>query len=209
MLGAACAGASAQASFSASLMSDYRYRGVSLSGERAAASLSANMDFHSGLYAGLSLANARMRYTQVRSQAVLYAGFARRIGEGLSWDVGVADSRYGGGAKYNYREVYLGLSADRLAARVSLSPHYFGVGKRSVYTEVNGSVPLGDSVDLFGHAGYLHRDASRTDVRVGVSAAFDAWNVQLAWVATHDKPLYPALAQDRERRLVLTTSIGF
>lgn len=208
-LAAACAGAAAQTSFSASLMSDYRYRGVSLSAERAAASVSANLDFDAGMYAGLALANARMRYTEVRAQAVGYAGFARRFGDGLSWDVGVADTRYSGGAKYNYRELYFGLSAERIAARVSVSPRYFGVGRRSVYTEVNGSIPLRDGVDLFGHAGYLHREDSRTDVRLGVSAAIDAWTVQLAWVATRDKPLYPALAQDRERRLVLTTSIGF
>lgn len=208
-LGAACAGAAAQTSFSASLMSDYRYRGVSLSGERPAASLSANADFASGLYGGFALANARMRYTQVRAQAVTYAGFARRAGDRLSWDVGAADIRYAGGAKYNYQEVYAGVSAERIAARVSLAPHYFGVGRRGVYTELNGSMPLGGKMDLFGHAGYLHREESRRDVRVGVSAAVDAWTVQVAWVGTQGKALYPALAQEKARRVVVSTTVGF
>lgn len=208
-MGAACASAAGQTSFSASLMSDYRYRGVSLSGERAAASLSVNRDFASGLYAGLALANARMRYTQVRAQTVAYAGLARRAGDVLSWDVGAADIRYPGGAKYNYQEVYVGLSAERVSARVSVSPHYVGVGGRSVYTEVNGSLPLRANVDLFGHAGYLHRNEARTDFRVGVSAALDAWTVQLAYVASREQALYPVLAQERARRVVVSTTVGF
>ena len=208
-LAAACGIASAQASYTASLMSDYRYRGVSLSGERPSASLSANMDFASGAYAGLSVAKARMRYTRVESQVSSYAGFARRVGERFAWDVGVVDTRYGGGARYNYQEAYAGISADRVAARVSVSPHYFGVGRRSVYTEVNGSYPLSDSVDVFGHAGYLRRDGGRMDYKVGVSKALEMWSVQLAYVGAREQALYPALAQDRAKRVVLTTTVSF
>ena len=36
---------------------------------------------------------------------------------------------------------------------MSVSPHYAGVGRRSVYTEIDGSYPLGDRLDLFAHAG--------------------------------------------------------
>lgn len=209
LLACACGAACAQASYSAALMSDYRYRGVSLSGERPSASLSANIDLASGVYAGVSVARARMRYTAVRSQLVTYAGYARSVGDNLAFDAGVVDTRYGGGSWYNYQEVYAGLSAERLAVRMSVSPHYAGVGRRSVYAEIDGSHPLGDRVDLFAHAGLLRSGWSRMDYKVGVSAALETWTVQLAYVATREQALYPALAQEKARRVVLTSTLAF
>lgn len=190
-------------------MSDYRYRGVSLSAEQPSASLSANFDFASGLYGGVSIARARVRLSGVRSQLVTYAGYARSLGGKLTLDAGVADTRYGGGSWYNHQEVYAGVSAERVAARMSVSPRYFGVRRRSVYTEIDGSYPLGDSVDLFAHAGLLRSGWSRMDYKVGVSAALETWTVQLAYVATRKQDLYPALAQEKTRRVVLTSTLAF
>ncbi len=202
--------AQAQISASVSAMSDYRYRGISLSGGQAAYSVAANFDTAWGGYAGASLATARMRYTRVDAQAMVYAGYARRLGESASWDAGVSDTRYHGSSRYNYRELYLGVSGPRLNARIYTAAHYFGVGRRSVYAEVNGSHPLSDSVDLVGHVGYLVKPEARADLRIGINAAFDAWNVQLAWVATREQtPLYPALYTRRPRQGVLSVTRGF
>ena len=202
--------ASAQASFSASLTSDYRYRGMSLSAEQAAPGVAVNLDTSSGLYTGASLVRARFLSTPVDLQLMAYAGYARRIGANASWDAGITETRYSGARRYNYREAYAGVSNDRFSARVYVSPHYFGIGTRSVYAEVNGSHPLTDNLDLVGHVGHLLRPTSRTDVRVGLNAALDEWTVQLAWVATRDgPPLYPFLATPHARRLVLSTSRVF
>lgn len=202
--------ASAQATYSASLTSDYRYRGLSLSEGQAAAGVAVNIDTLSGLYAGASLVRARFIYTPVDLQMMAYAGYARRIGTNLSWDAGITETRYSGARRYNYRELHAGISGERYSARVYMSPHYFGIGTRSVYAEVNGSHPLTGNLDLVGHVGQLLRPASRTDVRVGLNAAMDEWTVQLAWVATRDKPpLYPFLYMPHARRLVLSTSRVF
>lgn len=209
LLAAASAAAPAQTSFTASLMSDYRYRGVSLSGELPAVSVSANHDFASGLYGGVSVASARLRYTPVKARLVSYAGFARRMDNGYGWDVGVADVRYRGASRYDYQELYAGLTSERLGARVSVSPHYLGIGPRSVYTQVTGSWPLGDKVDLFADAGYLHIDQPRKDARIGISVMFQSWTVQLAWSATRQRARYSAQVQQAERQLVLSTTVSF
>lgn len=210
LLALASGWASAQATYSASLTSDYRYRGLSLSAGHAAPGVAVNLDTSSGLYAGASLVRARFLYTPVDLQLMAYAGYARRIGAHASWDAGITETRYSGARRYNYREVHAGVSSDRFSARVYVSPHYFGIGSRSVYAEVNGSHPLTDNIDLVGHVGHLLRPTSRTDVRVGLNAAMDEWTVQLAWVATRDgPPLYPFLYTPHARRLVLSTSRVF
>ena len=210
LLAAAGTVAQAQVSASASVTSDFRYRGISLSGGEPAFSMAANFDTLWGGYAGVSLAQARMRYTQIDAQALVYAGFAGRLGATGSWDVGMTDTRYRGSARYNYREIYLGVSAQRLNARIYTAAHYFGVGKRSIYAEVNGSYRLSDNLDLVGHAGYLARPEKRLDLRIGLSAALETWTVQLAWAATRDEaPLYTALYTKHPRQGVLSVTRAF
>ncbi|MES2323019.1 MAG: TorF family putative porin [Pseudomonadota bacterium] len=202
--------ASAQATFSASLASDYRFRGMSLSAERAAPGVAVNIDTSSGLYAGASLMRARFLYTPVDLQAIAYAGYVRRFDADVSWDAGVTETRFSGAKRYNYRELHAGVSSERFSARMYWSPHYFGIGKSSVYAEVKGSHPLTDRIELVGHVGHLLRPVSRTDVRIGLAAALDEWTVQLAWVANRDRASqYPFIYSPHARRLVLSTSRVF
>lgn len=209
----------AQASFSASLSSDYRYRGITLSDDRPSGQLGFNYDSAFGAYGGLSVARARFRYTETSALAVAYAGWARRFGESLSWDAGISAYHYRGAEKYDYREVYAGLNRGRSGVRLSLAPRYFGVSGRTAYLEVNSSRALTEQIDLVGHAGYLHALGSekwrypvapRFDARIGIAAAFDAWTVQLAWSTTRKgASLYYAGAPERPSRLVLTTALSF
>lgn len=222
-IAAAPLAAHAQASFSAGLVSDYRYRGLSLSGERPAAQLSANYDTSFGAYAGAAVSRARLPYTEAKAVAMLYAGYARRFGEHASWDAGVSETRFRGAeaGKYDYRELYLGMSMERMAARIWLSPRYYGTGGRSAYAEINGSYPLAAQLDLTGHLGYLrpvaagqtwryYRPAARLDASIGLGVAADAWTAQLAWTATAgDAALYPGAVSRRARRLVLSGARAF
>ncbi len=210
MLAACALPASAQWSASATLSSDYRYRGISLSGGEPAVSIAANVDSAWGGYAGASIARARMRYTQVDAQVLLYAGFAKRWGSDASWDIGVTGTRYHGSSRYDYRELHAGVSMERFSVRVYTAAHYFGVGSRSVYMEVNGSHPLTDHIDLVGHVGYLNKPDRRADLRIGISAALGAWTTQLAWVAaSEDAPLYPALYTRSAQRAVVSLTRSF
>lgn len=209
-----------QASYGAALVSDYRYRGLSLSGERPAAQLSANYDTGFGAYAGLQLSRARLRYTEASAVAIGYAGYARRFGAVASWDAGVSAARFRGAARYDYHELYVGINMERVGARISASPRYYGTGGRTVYAEVNGSIPLTGWLDLAGHAGYLrpvgaaqlwrYRPQARLDATIGLGTAIDAWSVQLAWSATREGAmLYPGAAPYHARRLVLSSALAF
>ena len=210
VLACAVSPALAQLSASASIMSDYRYRGISLSGAAAAYNIALNYDSAWGGYAGVALTKARMRYTEVDAQKLAYAGYAHRLGPATSWDIGVTDTRYSGSDRYNYCELHAGVSGERFSARIYTAARYSGVGTRSVYAEINGSHPLSDSVDLVGHIGYLVKPEARADLRIGLSAALDAWTVQLAWVAAREEaPLYPALYTNRASRAVLSLTRGF
>ena len=209
----------AQASYSASLTSDYRYRGISLSDNAPSAQLGANLDSAAGAYGGLSVARVRLRYTEASALAVAYAGWARRFGDALAWDAGISAYRYRGAGKYDYREFYAGLNGERSGLRLSLAPHYFGVGGRTAYVEVNSSRALTGQVDLVGHAGYLHEVgaagarypmAPRFDARIGVATAFDGMTVQLAWSTTRkNASLYYGGAGSSPSRFVLSTALAF
>lgn len=210
----------AQASFSASLASDYRYRGISLSEEGPSPQLGANYDSDAGAYAGLTLARVRLRYTRASAQTIAYAGWAQRIDAGLSWDAGVSAVRFQGAGNYNYTEWYVGLNGARAGVRLSLAPRYFGVGGRTAYLEWNGSRALTPDWDLVAHAGYLHPLGSaarwrypaqaRFDLRLGVATMLEDWSVQLAWSATRDNAaLYQGGVGAAARRFVLSTTRAF
>lgn len=220
LLAAAPAAVLAQTSFRVGLVSDYRYRGISLSDSGPAAQIAVNHDTAAGFYFGAALSGARLDHTDANAQAVAYAGYAQRLGTVLSWEAGLTATAFNRASAYDYQEVFAGIGMERLGARLYFSPHYAGVGGRTVYAELNGSYPLSDKVELVGHAGYLHPMASagrwqyvppaRADLQAGVSVARDAWTVQLAWVATRDgAALYPGAYERRARRWVLSTARVF
>jgi uncharacterized protein (TIGR02001 family) len=210
----------AQVSFSASIASDYRYRGISLSDQSPSPQLGVNYDSSAGAYAGLSLAKARFRYTGAKAQAIAYAGWAQRLGANLSWDAGASATSFRGAEKYNYQEWYAGLNGARSGVRLSLSPRYFGVGGKTAYLEFNGSHALTPDWDLVAHAGYLHAlgnaerwrypTKARFDGRLGVATELEGWAVQLAYTATRENAaLYQGGVGSSARRVVLSTSRGF
>jgi len=89
----------AQVSGSASLLSDYRYRGVSLSRNRPAAQLAVAYDDASGWYGGAFASTVQLVYPATRElQVVSFAGYARRLPSGLSWEAG---------ADYSVVDLYL------------------------------------------------------------------------------------------------------
>jgi uncharacterized protein (TIGR02001 family) len=212
-----------QLAFSASAVSDYRFRGASLSDGDPVPQLGLAYDAPSGVFLGAFVSAARLRNTRANAQAVLYAGLARRIGPALSWEAGVSDARFQRAGNYNYHEVFAGLSGERVNARLYYSPRYFGVGGRSVYAELGATYPLGGRIDFVGHAGYLHpfereqrglypqyTQAARADLRLGVSGTYEAWSAQLAWVATRQNTaLYAGGATEAARALVLSTTRSF
>ena len=155
----ATAPASAQVGLSASIFSDARFRGYSLSGEHPVASFDFAYDDRSGAYAGgAATVLLKGEYPEPLSLQV-DAGYARRLGSGTTFDVGIAHANYGSYSRgrhgSSYTELYGGIARGRLSSRLSISPHYFATGQWTAYGEVNGNVSPASEWTLDGHVGML------------------------------------------------------
>jgi len=190
----------AQFAGSLALISDYRFRGVSLSDDQAAAQLDVGFDHESGWYAGVFASNVRFYAdSPTRVQALAYAGYAQRLLDGVSVDAGASYSDFPGQSDYNYSEVHAGFTTDNLSGRLYFAPNYFGQELHTFYGELNGSRRLAENIRLFGHAGMLQiasgpsaGGASHFDARAGVEIAFRALRLQLSRVANQGaSPAYP------------------
>ena len=121
-----CTNACAQVSGSATVLSDYRFRGVSLSDGQPAAQLGVAWERDDGWYAGAFASSTRL-YGRPGTQLLAYLGYAHRLHDGPSWEAGAeyaAFSRYPGDS---YPEFYLGLASDKLSGRLYWAPSGAGV----------------------------------------------------------------------------------
>ena len=84
---------------------------------------------------------------------------------------------------------------------VSYSPDHFGRGVRTLYTELNASLPLVTSLRGFAHASLLDTlgtaarigsAKSRLDGRLGVAFSSNSFELQLARCASGTVGPYPA-----------------
>ncbi|MBV8667005.1 MAG: hypothetical protein JO269_11035 [Burkholderiaceae bacterium] len=191
MLCAVCLPAAAQTSGSVSLVSNYLFRGISLSDGNPVAQASVEYDGTQDWYAGLFASPVSIEHDPAHAQAIVYGGYAHPLWGAWSWDAGAGATRFAGDAADNYAEIFAGFSGEHLSGRVSYSPNYYGLDVRTVYTELNANYTLLEPHwRVLAHLGYLHvpplwyaTTASRYDSRVGLAANFGNWDVQLTWVA--------------------------
>lgn len=157
---AAAAPAAAQLGASASLHTDYRYRGYSLSQERPALGLNLSYDHDAGFYAGGSLLAADTERHGWREMGhVAFAGYAKRLGRGPVLDVGASALR----VKYHdfpfqtvrNEEVYAGLVGDHASLRLAYAPDYFDLRRKALYLDLGLAWRPAPDWRLFGHAGLL------------------------------------------------------
>lgn len=207
--------AQAQVSGSVALVSDYQYRGFSLGGGAPAPQLTLAYDHPDGWYVAGFASRIRPRYAP--STSVLYAayaGFARRLASGRSWEAGVATYAYPAASDLNYQEVFAGLASDKISGRLSYSSSYLGTGASTAYAEVNASHPLRENLRLFAHAGYLAsldeawngQPVRLLDTRIGLGLDLRSWQLQLSWNrAFQRRPARPghALAGSSSKSVVL------
>jgi uncharacterized protein (TIGR02001 family) len=187
--------AAAQVSAAATILSDNRSRGYSLSDGRPAAIVDLSYDHPSGLYGTVSGSVVATRHDGLQPLGLLLnAGYAERLNTGLTVDAGVTHSRYSRysnrAAETAYTEVYAGLSGKFLTGRIYVSPDYLEHG--SLYGELNGSLPLAAKLRLSGHAGLLvpFRQSSYdesygrdVDWRIGITRQSGPLSLQAAWTA--------------------------
>ena len=179
----AAPGALAQTSADLSVVSEYAMRGVS-QGRNPAVQLRVDHDFDGGWYAG-TFASPIDLYGRGQGLLIVYGGRALPLTTRLSWDADVTRTIYLRNHEVDYHEFYAGLTYDRVNARVSYSPAYYG-GGRTVYLDLNGGIPLGERVALALHAGLLHpldtdyrwSDRDRADLRATLAYDTGDWRLQ-------------------------------
>lgn len=194
-----CAGLSAaQAqgylSGSATLVSDYRWRGYSLSDRRPAAQGTVAYDHPSGAYAGLFLSSVRLGSAQQAGVLALgYAGYSARLAGGLSWDAGLAYSEFSRPDDYAYAEYHAGISHVAWSARLSYAPRYFGRSYSATYAELNVTPGSESALVPLLHVGLLRSSVPQYlgpdriwDARIGLAYSVGLTTLQLSWgTASH------------------------
>ena len=184
-------GAMAQISATASVESDYRYRGVSLSDGRPTLGLSLAYDHPSGVYAGGQAIAEDTAHDGVRMLGfVEYAGYAVRGPADLSFDLGVNNQTYEAydsqGRSERYSEVYAGITHGDVSLHVYYSPNYVRPGWTTVYVDLSGAFHPVDRWRVYGHLGALQPITgpstfySRVDARIGVAREFRNFEIDLA-----------------------------
>lgn len=187
--GAACA----QVGLSVAFLSDYRYRGVSLSDQKPTLRLGIDYDDPSGWYGGLSFVGVEPRPDRRQLESVGYAGYAGRLSDSLGWEAGATAAHFGIDSIYDYQELFAGVQGDGWNVRLHYSPDYFGSGARTVYGEVNAGMPLSPLVRATAHLGTLMLVADapagarrqNVDASVGLAVARDAWELRLDLVVAN------------------------
>jgi uncharacterized protein (TIGR02001 family) len=216
------AAAGAQITGTLSVVSDYRFRGVSLSHQKPAVQANIGYDDPSGVYGGIFGSTVQLAgESTTTGQAVAFLGLVAPIGGPFHWDVGADYSAFSDNRSYDYGEVYTGISSQNFNARVHYSPDYFGVARSAFYGEINSTYALGDGFVLLGHLGVLlpagHGNGADTttvrnpvDARAGLGLEIAGFNVQVAWVATSGVgSLYPVYGAQRRTTVVVSGSRSF
>ena len=211
-------GSLAEVSGSASLLSDYRYRGVSLSDHRPAAQVALAYDDASGWYGGAFASTVRLGYPTNRElQFISFAGFARRTPSGLSWEAGANYSMITGERSYGYVEAYVGLASEKASARLYYAPRYYGSESGVIYGEVNVSHELQDGLRLIAHGAVARNNIRDTygarvdrhvfDASLGMVVDFDQFSAQLSWVgrSSANTPYAPTTVRNKNGVVFMLT----
>jgi uncharacterized protein (TIGR02001 family) len=154
--------ATAQLNLGASLTSDYRLRGYSLSHGRPAASARIGYDDASGLFAdGTAIVFLAPDDKLQWMGGIVAVGYARRLPGGLSVDAGVLRAQFSRqsslGREGGYTEIFAGLSGRALAARIAYSPDYYWRDTATLYGRVEATARPAPRWRLSGHVGALTR----------------------------------------------------
>jgi Bacterial protein of unknown function (Gcw_chp) len=170
--------AQAQLVGSATLESQYRWRGVDLSNGQPDLQLSLSYDHSSGLYGGVTgIAGETVRNGVQPLGLLTYAGYAVQAPDGLTWDAGVTESLLAlylpirqsvlaadGTTSFRratrvydaeYTEVYGGVSRGDLSAHLYISPDYLHQNLRTAYLDVAAATRPLSWLKLSGHVGAL------------------------------------------------------
>ncbi|MBL9069109.1 MAG: hypothetical protein JNM03_03880 [Sphingopyxis sp.] len=180
---------------SATVVSDYRFRGFSQSNEKAAIQGGFTIGHDSGLYAGTWGSSIGFNNG---TEIDVFAGFAKEVTPGLTADVGATLYLYPGVNNTTVIEPYASLTGTVGPASIKGGIAWAPGGQNSlgdasaVYLYSDVGVPLGDlPVKLKGHFGYAKSDSflggldgDVIDYSVGVDFTWKVLTLGVAYVNT-------------------------
>lgn len=186
---------------SATVVSDYRFRGFSQTGEEAAIQGGFTVSHDSGLYAGTWGSSVDLGGAGAEIDA--FVGFATEVASGLTADIGVTGYFYPGLEDATIYEPYFSLSGDMgpasLKAGVAWTP-----GGQTALGDDSGVYVYGDAgigipstpLTLKAHLGYSKSDSflggddgDVLDYSVGVDFSYKALTLGVSYVNT-DAPKF-------------------
>lgn len=179
-----------------SLVSDYRFRGFSLSDKDIALQGGFEIEAASGLYA-MAWASSIDTFAGSETEVDLYAGYRGDIGE-LAYDVGVMAYTYPGSSGTLYYEGYGSVSGTievgalesvewTAGAAYAFSQDNLG-NQDNIYFYLDGGMPLGDSgLSLAGH--FAYEDGAfgddKLDWSLGVTYPVKDFEIGISYVDTN------------------------
>ncbi|MFA7586789.1 MAG: TorF family putative porin [Novosphingobium sp.] len=167
---------------SAAIVSDYRFRGISLSGGDVAVQGSIGVSHASGLYVGAWASSIEDNPVFGHTEVDIYAGWTGEVGSGLTADVGMTYYVFPNGhvGKANIWEPYASLSTTLGPATAKVGVAYSweqkslgGDDNLYVYTDLGVGIPQ-TPISLSGHLGYTDGTLSPDRLTLkGTGGGFD------------------------------------
>jgi uncharacterized protein (TIGR02001 family) len=182
---------------SVALVTDYRFRGLSLSGGDFAVQGSIQVNHSSGLYAGTWASSLEQDPLDIygSTEVDIYAGWTGKISSGLTADVGLLYYVYPGGSfgDGNVFEPYASLTAAIGPASAKFGINYAwkqdslgGDDNVYLYTDWSLAIP-GTPVTVTAHAGYT--DGALSPKLLTLAGTGGGWDYSLSASATLYKGL--------------------
>lgn len=178
-------------------VSDYRFRGTSLSDKDFAIQPTITIKHESGLYAGVWASNLAENIGD-DVEIDLYAGFSG--GEELTYDIGATYYVYPGVSSFNYVEVTgkLGSTIGPATVGVQLSyvPEQDNTGDNdNIYYGTNATIALPDSpISIVGSIGIedgaFTAGDEKVDWSLGLTAAVAGFTVGASYVDTNRRSVF-------------------
>lgn len=196
------------------VVSDYRFRGVSLSGKDFAVQPYLTVKHESGLYVGAWGSNLSENDGD-DVEVDLYAGFAG--GEDLTYDIGATYYLYPGVSSLNYLELTgkLGSTFGPATVGVQLSyvPSQDNTGNDdNIYLGTNATIALPNSpMSIVGSIGIedgaFTAGKEKLDWTLGLTAAVSDFTLGVSYVDTNRRTIFAP--KDSAGAVVFSVSYGF
>ncbi|MGQ0430106.1 MAG: TorF family putative porin [Gammaproteobacteria bacterium] len=181
-------------------VSDYDFRGVSLSAKDPALQASIDYAHDSGFYAGAWASNIDYDIIDGDIELDLYLGWAGETGGGVGWDAGIVWYTYPDSSSYtdpvlgdipaiaDYPEIYAGVSFGPVEIKQWYTDDYAGSNLDELYTEMNYGFELPADFGLNLHLGYNYGQIFSSneyfDFAIGVAKTVGNFDLELKFTGT-------------------------